>query len=37
MISSVGFDVIGHFDHFMVAYGGKDLFTPDGKKRPHVP
>jgi multiple sugar transport system substrate-binding protein len=31
MISSVGFDVIGHFDHFMVAYGGKDLFTPDGK------
>jgi multiple sugar transport system substrate-binding protein len=31
MISSVGFDVIGHFDHFMIAYGGKDLFTPDGK------
>jgi len=31
MISSVGFDVIGHFDHFMVAYGGKDLFTSDGK------
>ena len=31
MISAVGFDVIGHFDHFMVAYGGKDLFTPDGK------
>jgi len=31
MISSVGFDVIGHFDHFMVAYGGKDLFTADGK------
>jgi len=31
MISSVGFDVIGHFDHFMIAYGGKDLFTADGK------
>jgi multiple sugar transport system substrate-binding protein len=31
MISAAGFDVIGHFDHFMVAYGGKDLFTPDGK------
>ena len=31
MISAVGFDVIGHFDHFMIAYGGKDLFTPDGK------
>ena len=31
MISTVGFDVIGHFDHFMIAYGGKDLFTPDGK------
>src|SRR5262249_40346874 len=31
MISTVGFDVVGHFDHFMIAYGGKDLFTPDGK------
>ena len=31
MISSVGFDVIGHFDHFMIAYGGEDLFTADGK------
>jgi multiple sugar transport system substrate-binding protein len=31
MISAAGFDVIGHFDHFMIAYGGKDLFTPDGK------
>jgi multiple sugar transport system substrate-binding protein len=31
MISAVGFDVIASFDHFMVAYGGKDLFTPDGK------
>jgi multiple sugar transport system substrate-binding protein len=31
MISAVGFDVIGHFDHFMIAYGGKDLFTADGK------
>jgi multiple sugar transport system substrate-binding protein len=31
MISAAGFDVIGHFDHFMLAYGGKDLFTPDGK------
>lgn len=31
MISAVGFDAIGHFDHFMIAYGGKDLFTPDGK------
>jgi multiple sugar transport system substrate-binding protein len=31
MISTVGFDVVGQFDHFMIAYGGKDLFTPDGK------
>src|SRR5215471_6880031 len=31
MISTAGFDVIGHFDHFMIAYGGKDLFTADGK------
>jgi multiple sugar transport system substrate-binding protein len=31
MISAAGFDVVGHFDHFMLAYGGKDLFTPDGK------
>jgi multiple sugar transport system substrate-binding protein len=31
MISAVGFDAIGHFDHFMIAYGGKGLFTPDGK------
>jgi len=31
MISAVGFDAIGHFDHLMIAYGGKDLFTPDGK------
>jgi multiple sugar transport system substrate-binding protein len=31
MISAVGFDAIVAFDHFMIAYGGKDLFTPDGK------
>jgi multiple sugar transport system substrate-binding protein len=31
MISAVGFDAIGHFDHLMIAYGGKDLFTSDGK------
>jgi multiple sugar transport system substrate-binding protein len=31
MISGVGFDVITAFDHFMIAYGGKDLFTADGK------
>ena len=31
MISAAGFDVVGHFDHFMLAYGGQDLFTPDGK------
>jgi len=31
MISAAGFDHVGHFDHFMIAYGGKDLFTPDGK------
>jgi multiple sugar transport system substrate-binding protein len=31
MISAAGFDAIGHIDHFMIAYGGKDLFTPDGK------
>ena len=31
MVSAVGFDCIAAFDHFLVAYGGKDLFTPDGK------
>jgi multiple sugar transport system substrate-binding protein len=31
MISAVGFDAVFHFDQFMIAYGGKDLFTPDGK------
>jgi multiple sugar transport system substrate-binding protein len=31
MISAAGFDAIGHFDHLMIAYGGKDLFTSDGK------
>ena len=31
MISAAGFDHVGHFDHFMNAYGGQDLFTPDGK------
>jgi multiple sugar transport system substrate-binding protein len=31
MISAVGFDAIVHFDHVMLAYGGKDLFTADGK------
>ena len=31
MISAAGFDVIAAFDHFMLAYGGKGLFTPDGK------
>jgi multiple sugar transport system substrate-binding protein len=31
MISAAGFDVVAQFDHFMVVYGGKDLFTPDGK------
>ncbi len=31
MISAVGFDAIVAIDHFMIAYGGKDLFTPDGK------
>jgi multiple sugar transport system substrate-binding protein len=30
-ISTVGFDVVGQFDHVMLAYGGKNLFTPDGK------
>ena len=30
-ISAAGFDVVGQFDHVMIAYGGKDLFTPDGK------
>ncbi len=37
MISAAGFDAIGHFDHFMIAYGGKDLFTPDGKVHTDVP
>jgi len=31
MISAAGFDVIAAFDHLMIAYGGKDLFTADGK------
>ncbi len=31
MISAAGFDVVAQFDSFMVAYGGKDLFTSDGK------
>jgi multiple sugar transport system substrate-binding protein len=31
MISAAGFDVIASFDHFMIAYGGKDLYTADGK------
>jgi len=31
MISAAGFDAVFHFDQFMIAYGGKDLFTPDGK------
>jgi multiple sugar transport system substrate-binding protein len=31
MISAAGFDHVYHFDHMMIAYGGKDLFTPDGK------
>jgi len=31
MISAAGFDAIVAIDHFMIAYGGKDLFTPDGK------
>jgi multiple sugar transport system substrate-binding protein len=30
-ISAAGFDGVGHFDQFMLAYGGKDLYTPDGK------
>jgi multiple sugar transport system substrate-binding protein len=37
MISAVGFDVIGAFDHFMIAYGGKDLFTSDGKVHTDAP
>ena len=31
MISAAGFDAIRQTDHFMVAYGGKDFFTADGK------
>lgn len=31
MISAAGFDAIVAIDHFMIAYGGKDLFTSDGK------
>ena len=30
-ISAAGFDVVAQFDHVMCAYGGKDLFTSDGK------
>jgi multiple sugar transport system substrate-binding protein len=30
-ISAAGFDGVGHFDQFMLAYGGGGLYTPDGK------
>jgi multiple sugar transport system substrate-binding protein len=37
MISAAGFDAVFHFDQFMIAYGGKDLFTPDGKQHTDDP
>ena len=36
-ISAAGFDVVGQFDHVMIAYGGKDLFTSDGKVHTNDP
>jgi multiple sugar transport system substrate-binding protein len=30
-ISAVGFDCIFTFDHFNIAYGGQNIFTPDGR------
>ncbi len=30
-VGATGFDCIFTFDHFMIAYGGQHLFTPDGK------
>jgi len=30
-VGAVGFDCIFTFDHFNIAYGGQNLFTPDGK------
>ena len=30
-VGAVGFDCIFTFDHFNIAYGGKDIFTSDGK------
>jgi multiple sugar transport system substrate-binding protein len=38
-VGAVGFDCVFTFDHFNIAYGGKDLFTPDGKANtgdPHI-
>jgi multiple sugar transport system substrate-binding protein len=30
-VNAVGFDCIFTFDHFNIAYGGQNIFTPDGK------
>jgi multiple sugar transport system substrate-binding protein len=36
-ISTVGVDPINTFNAFMIAYGGKDLVTPDGKAHANDP
>jgi multiple sugar transport system substrate-binding protein len=30
-VGAVGFDSVGQFDYFNIAYGGQHIFTPDGK------
>ena len=30
-VNAVGYDCIFTFDHFNIAYGGQNIFTPDGK------
>jgi len=36
-ISTVGVDPINTFNAFMIAHGGKDIFTPNGQFHPHGP
>ncbi|HUZ73473.1 MAG TPA: ABC transporter substrate-binding protein [Stellaceae bacterium] len=39
VVGTVGIDPVNTLNHFIVAYGGKDLVTPDGKlnsRDPHV-
>jgi multiple sugar transport system substrate-binding protein len=30
-VGAVGYDSVGQFDYFNIAYGGQHIFTPDGK------